>query len=63
MRQLIDGDERFFEPDDDTSDGARDPGRGYNYNDNTPLARAIADGARGAHWDILRKSSAQAQRR
>lgn len=58
VRQLIGGDERFFEPDDDTSEGARDSGRGYNYNDNTPLTRAIADGARGAYWDILRKSLA-----
>ena len=27
----------------------------YNYSDNTILVRAIANGARGAYWDILRK--------
>ena len=58
VRQLIDGDERFFEPDDDSPDGGGGQGRGYNYNDNTPLARAIAAGARGAYWDILRKGLA-----
>jgi radical SAM superfamily enzyme YgiQ (UPF0313 family) len=29
--------------------------RGYNYNDNQPLVQAIAAGARGAYWDILRR--------
>jgi hypothetical protein len=27
----------------------------YNYNDNSVLAQAIRDGARGAYWDILRQ--------
>ncbi|MCP4639110.1 MAG: radical SAM protein [bacterium] len=30
-------------------------GRNYNYNDNTGLANAIRNGARGAYWDILRR--------
>jgi hypothetical protein len=51
VREQIAGDERFFEPADDR--GPDD--KGYNYNDNTPLVEAIAAGARGAYWDILRK--------
>ncbi len=31
--------------------------RNYNYNDNSILAKAIADGYRGAFWDILRRVS------
>lgn len=58
VRDLIDGDQRFFEPalesdfdtrqDDSESDG-------YNYNENTQLTNAIKEGARGAYWDILRR--------
>ncbi|MCX5669903.1 MAG: radical SAM protein, partial [Planctomycetota bacterium] len=51
VRELIAGDERFFEPVDEAADGAG----GHNYNDNTPLVQAIAAGARGAYWDILRQ--------
>ena len=47
--QLIDGDRRFFEP--DRGDAAA---RDHNYNQNKILVDAIADGARGAYWDILR---------
>jgi len=47
VRDLIDGDERFFEPVDDQVLA------NYNYNDNRPLIEAIANGARGAYWDIL----------
>jgi tryptophan 2-C-methyltransferase len=60
VRDCIAGDKRFFEPSDETeavtqaADNAAEP-RGHNYNDNDPLARAIAAGARGAYWDILRK--------
>lgn len=50
VRELIAGDRRFFEPADE-----EDLSRGHNYNDNGPLAAAIAAGARGAYWDILRK--------
>ncbi len=49
LKELIAGDERFFFgwPDDTQAD--------YNYDDNPELTRAIADGHRGAYWDILRK--------
>jgi len=52
VRDLIAGDERFFEP---AGEAADDDVRGYNYNENTPLVEAIARGARGAYWDILRR--------
>jgi len=32
-----------------------DPYADYNYNENQPLVDAIAAGARGAYWDILRR--------
>ena len=54
IRGCIAGDARFFEPRDE-ADAAEAAARGHNYNDNEPLARAIAAGARGAYWDILRK--------
>jgi len=49
LRDLIGGDRRFFFgwPDETQAD--------YNYDDNTVLADAIRDGARGAYWDILRR--------
>jgi len=47
VREAIGGDPRFFAPSDE-------PEPGYNYSDNTPLEKAIAAGARGAYWDILR---------
>ena len=43
VKELVAGDKRFFLPGD------------YNYNDNERLIAAIAGGARGAYWDILRK--------
>jgi radical SAM superfamily enzyme YgiQ (UPF0313 family) len=49
VREQVAGDERFFLAE-DAPDHAN-----YNYNDNTPLVQAIAQGARGAYWDILRK--------
>jgi radical SAM superfamily enzyme YgiQ (UPF0313 family) len=48
---LIAGDERFFPP-----PRIKDA-TNYNYNDNTVLTKAIAAGARGAFWDILRNLS------
>ena len=55
VNDLIDGDQRFFEPateadlqaskDSDASD--------YNYNENVLLTEAIQKGARGAYWHIL----------
>lgn len=53
VRELIDGDSRFFEPLDDAGDEGD-----HNYNDNASLASAIAAGARGAYWDILRRMRA-----
>ncbi len=52
VKDLIAGDQRFFEPAEEVA-GAE--GKGYNYNDNAPLVEAIAAGARGAYWDILRR--------
>ncbi len=46
---LIDGDERFFPP------PRKQDAANYNYNDNKVLEDAIAAGACGAFWDILRK--------
>jgi radical SAM superfamily enzyme YgiQ (UPF0313 family) len=48
VRERIGGDKRFFEPADE-----EDLARGHNYNDNAPLVKAIAEGARGAYWHIL----------
>jgi radical SAM superfamily enzyme YgiQ (UPF0313 family) len=49
LRQLVAGDQRFFLP------GNPEEKKDYNYNDNELLVRAIAGGARGAYWDILRR--------
>jgi len=54
---LIGGDQRFFEPALDAvgqTDEDGDAGN-YNYNENLLLEEAIAAGARGAYWDILRR--------
>jgi hypothetical protein len=52
VKDLIAGDERFFEPTEERPDAdATD----HNYNDNTELVDAIAHGARGAYWDILHR--------
>ena len=53
VSRLVGGDQRFFEPMPEAGEG--DAAADYNYNDNTPLVRAIAAGARGAYWDILRR--------
>ncbi len=57
VRDLIGGDERFFEPavEIDHSVTPSDEAANYNYNENQQLVQAIRDGARGAYWDILRK--------
>jgi hypothetical protein len=51
VRDLIGDDGRFFPP-----LLEQDPGSAgdHNYNDNQQLVEAIAAGARGAYWDILR---------
>jgi radical SAM superfamily enzyme YgiQ (UPF0313 family) len=55
IRDLINGDKRFFEPALETSrrSTAADAAN-YNYNENLLLTQAIGEGARGAYWDILR---------
>jgi len=56
VRHLIGEDPRFFEPNDDSpsSPSPSDPRADYNYNENQTLVDAIARGARGAYWDVLR---------
>ncbi len=53
VRDLIAGDLRFFPPAEAAPEGHAEGD--HNYNANAPLARAIASGARGAYWDILRR--------
>jgi radical SAM superfamily enzyme YgiQ (UPF0313 family) len=55
VEELIDGDPRFFPPQDEAASGDQTSGD-HNYNDNRRLADAIAGGARGAYWDILRRT-------
>ena len=57
VRELIADDERFFEPQEAEAPAAADADASgdHNYNANEALARAIAEGRRGAYWDILRK--------
>jgi radical SAM superfamily enzyme YgiQ (UPF0313 family) len=55
VRELIDGDQRFFPPEEEVPSGHEPAGQGdHNYNQNQALVDAIAAGARGAYWDILR---------
>ncbi len=58
VKDLIDGDKRFFEPVVETDRNTTENGdtTNYNYNENLPLIEAIQNGARGAYWDILRQS-------
>jgi len=56
VRDFIAGDPRFFPPEEEMSAAAPSAAQGdHNYNANRALADAIAAGARGAYWDILRK--------
>ena len=56
VRDLIAGDQRFFEPEDEIASADRPDVHGdHNYNANQALADAIRAGARGAYWDILRR--------
>ena len=55
VRDLIGGDERFFPPPpDEAAYRAGGESGDHNYNENTDLVEAIAAGARGAYWHILR---------
>jgi hypothetical protein len=53
VREAIAGDARFFPPNDEFDQQGDD----HNYSDNQALTQAIARGARGAYWDILRQLS------
>jgi len=50
VRELVGADARFFAPADDSGGPSTD----HNYSDNRGLSQAIAQGARGAYWDLLR---------
>jgi radical SAM superfamily enzyme YgiQ (UPF0313 family) len=52
VRELVAGDPRFFEP---MEEAASKESKDHNYNDNSELVAAIANGARGAYWNILRQ--------
>jgi hypothetical protein len=53
VSDLIGGDERFFPPAEEMIGRQAEVGD-HNYNENQALIDAIAAGARGAYWDILR---------
>jgi hypothetical protein len=56
VRDLVGDDPRFFPPEDDSAvDPGRQPAGDHNYSDNQALVEAIARGARGAYWDLLRQ--------
>jgi radical SAM superfamily enzyme YgiQ (UPF0313 family) len=54
VRELIGQDRRFFPPAEAAPAGHAQGD--HNYNQNAPLVAAIAAGARGAYWDILRRA-------
>jgi hypothetical protein len=56
VRDLIGDDPRFFPPEEDAGAGRTSAAGDHNYNANQALIDAIAGGARGAYWDILRRS-------
>jgi radical SAM superfamily enzyme YgiQ (UPF0313 family) len=57
VRDIIGGDQRFFEPVEQTEekDSKNKDSVTYNYNENLLLTQAIQKGAKGAYWDILRQ--------
>ncbi len=55
VRDLIGDDPRFFPPEEETGGAEESAAGDHNYNANQALIDAIAAGARGAYWDILRK--------
>jgi len=57
VKDLINKDQRFFEPASESEQKApeKSESASYNYNENLLLTQAIQNGARGAYWDILRK--------
>jgi len=54
IKDIIDGDKRFFEPMELAGEEA-EVSTDHNYNDNTRLLELIDNGARGAYWDLLRQ--------
>jgi radical SAM superfamily enzyme YgiQ (UPF0313 family) len=54
VRELIGDDPRFFPPEDAAVNSDRTTGD-HNYSENLGLVEAIAGGARGAYWDLLRQ--------
>jgi radical SAM superfamily enzyme YgiQ (UPF0313 family) len=55
VRDLIGDDPRFFPPEEEAGAGRMPAAGDHNYNANRGLIEAIAAGARGAYWDILRR--------
>jgi radical SAM superfamily enzyme YgiQ (UPF0313 family) len=55
VRDLIAGDQRFFEPEEERLSETAVSQSDHNYNANQAVSDAIRAGARGAYWDILRK--------
>lgn len=55
VQELIGGDRRFFPPEDEAAPETAGSTSDHNYNQNQTLVNAIAGGARGAYWDILRQ--------
>jgi radical SAM superfamily enzyme YgiQ (UPF0313 family) len=56
VRQMIGDDHRFFPPEMENTGGGAGQSGDHNYNENRALIEAIDAGARGAYWDILRKT-------
>jgi radical SAM superfamily enzyme YgiQ (UPF0313 family) len=59
VRDLIGDDPRFFPPEEEAGAGRAREAGDHNYNANQALIEAIAAGARGAYWDILRDRTLQ----
>lgn len=57
VKELIAGDQRFFEPTEQVTAEQTDSvgSTDHNYNQNIKLVEALKNGARGAYWDILRR--------
>ncbi len=55
VRELIGDDPRFFPPEEEAGPRETPAAGDHNYNANRGLIDAIAAGARGAYWDILRR--------
>jgi radical SAM superfamily enzyme YgiQ (UPF0313 family) len=56
VQDLIAGDQRFFEPEEEALTENASVHGDHNYNANQALSDALRAGARGAYWDILRRA-------